>query len=325
MKNNLLLALHKWAEDRRQDENFTTEVFAYMLKHWIWAEPSFGRGVLSKLISDFLKLTDTDCSELDAITQRRVDGNQPDIRIETRDARDLQIIVEVKVREPVNWLQIKGYSDELRDSGCTRTCLVLLTRDLPFLEGHPEAALVGSYVRWHGVAEHIRRELKGNRIGDPVSKYLADQLLEFLKARRITMEKVGSDLVGGVRSLENLIVMLEETIKKKSDKAGWQPKTKYMEGGWSGVYFGPNNSYWCGVSHDDGGSLVFQAYGRAKHTTNPIGGWEWIREGKREREEDVLRYKLRLNGDGFFEGNADAQYDQIDKFVSDRLRELGNH
>jgi hypothetical protein len=183
-KDNLLVVLHKWASS--QDENFTTEAFAHLLKDWIHSEP---KAALIILRNFYPKLTDAACPELKVISQQRIDGCQPDIRVQSRDGRQVKIIIEVKVKQDVDWEQIKKYSDELGDTRFRQTCLALQTRDLIEKEEHEHAALVDSYVLWYQVAECIREELSNDHVKNPISKHLAEQFLEFLKRRGMTMEK----------------------------------------------------------------------------------------------------------------------------------------
>lgn len=314
---NVFLALHKWAEGRGQDENFTTEVFGLLLKRLSRTEPDSFMKLLGALTGGSLRPTDASCDGLAVIVQRRVGGNQPDIRIVGREVR---IVIEIKVRQPVDWCQVRRYRDELDCGGCSRSCLVLLTRDFVVQMGHAEASKVQSYVRWFQVGELIREERM--RISDAVGMYLAEQFVEFLRARRITMEKAGSDLIRGVSSLESLITMLEEAVTS----AGWQPKPRYLEEGCSGVWFGPqggpcpDGKCWCGLfHHGEGllGELVFQVYEWRGAVPE---GWQWTKEGK--KPQDVLRYRMNLVECGFFEKDAQAQWDQVKRFVSDRLRNL---
>jgi len=309
-EGNLFLSLHKWAH--RQDENFTTDAFAHLLRRLISKEPSLAHAVLRKLTGDRFKLAEADCHQLKVILQRREDGNQPDIRI---NSGDIRIIIEVKVGAQLDWEQIQRYLIELKDSVCTRPCLGVLTRDCVLQKDRMDA--VHSYARWQDVHE----KLANKAIRDPITEYLTLQFLEFLTERRMTMEKVRSELKDGVTSLENLIVMLEEAVKKSGDN----PKPEYWKEGCTGVWFGPrkqccsNGSYWCGISHRNAGCLVFQVYGQRKSDSKLPDRWEWVAEGK--QQEDVLRYKLPLTT-GFFQGDAKDQWDKIDEFVSHRLKEL---
>jgi hypothetical protein len=53
-QTNLLVRLHKWAH--RQDENFLTETFAYVIQYLIEEEPQAAAGLLRSLTDGFLDL-----------------------------------------------------------------------------------------------------------------------------------------------------------------------------------------------------------------------------------------------------------------------------
>ena len=52
--NNLLVNLHKWAS--KQDENFTTEAFVFLLNYLLDHEPEIAVNVLRKMTDGFLSL-----------------------------------------------------------------------------------------------------------------------------------------------------------------------------------------------------------------------------------------------------------------------------
>src|ERR1700722_11504787 len=91
VRGNLLVALHKWA--RQQDENFTTEAFVHLLTDWVHAEPRAALAVLTKITADRVGLTEADCRQLEIRPQKRIDGNQPDIRIVRSGGQDFEIII----------------------------------------------------------------------------------------------------------------------------------------------------------------------------------------------------------------------------------------
>src|SRR5262249_42697317 len=77
-------------------------------------------------------------------------------------------------------------------------------------------------VRWNHVADWLRE----CQYQSPVSVHLADQFVEFLKLRGMTMEKVGSQLPAGVRSLQSLLFMIEEMANKLDLKPKLVPEFK---------------------------------------------------------------------------------------------------
>lgn len=176
--NNLLLVLRKYAH--QQDENFTTATFVHLLRHFHDEQPEVAISILNKILGPRCKLTQADLP-LRISSQIGVDGNQPDICVESRDDKEIKAFIEVKVEQPVDWVQIKKYADVLENDRLhSRKCLALLTRDLVDKEQDQVQAQRVNPVRWHEVARAFREELKLKRVRDPASVYLTKQLLEFL-------------------------------------------------------------------------------------------------------------------------------------------------
>ena len=51
---NLFFNLHRWAV--RQDENFTTEAYVYLLNHLFKYEPTIATNIIRKMTDGFLDL-----------------------------------------------------------------------------------------------------------------------------------------------------------------------------------------------------------------------------------------------------------------------------
>ena len=308
---NVFVGLHKWA--RSQDENFTTEAFACVLEQLAKYDRNPLSTVLGRLFG--VQLTADDCNEMMITTQKRSDDSQPDICIENDRMRGF---VEVKVQSRVDWAQLKRHRENLdRNDSRGRRFLVLLTRDAD--TSSPQAE-VDSSARWHEVAEWLRAEIPSMQ---PISAYLSEQFVQFLKQRGMTMEQVRKELIVGVRSFENLLRMLEHAItgaiSEKRCLGGWKPTCNIDE---RGFYFGYNNEvkdyqYWCGVYPDRPGIVVFQAYYLGENAMSNAGesDWESRREGKRN-----VRYKeFDLNMESFFNRAVEEQKASVRKFIEDSL------
>jgi hypothetical protein len=185
--------------------------------------------------------------------------------------------------------------------------------------------LVDSYVLWYQVAECIREELSNDHVKNPISKHLAEQFLEFLKRRGMTMEKVSTHLIEGVRSLSSLMNMLEEAVLlglSDRTKGHWKSEKIRWEDGSIGLYFGPLGTiggdwryYWCGLLPESGGVVVFQAYYVESRALGDIDGWRRKTEGKC----DVWYHGLDLSSENFFNLPVEDQKERIKRFVEDNL------
>src|SRR4051812_15753375 len=131
IENNLFLPLHKWA--RRQDENFCTEVLAWVLKHLLERQPEVAVRLLESLTDRFLVVPPEEALRINVDTQRRNVKGRTDLEIRWADCL---VVVEVKVESKLRKGQMKRYRGYLRKSQVPRTLLLLLTRDAPtFDEG----------------------------------------------------------------------------------------------------------------------------------------------------------------------------------------------
>jgi hypothetical protein len=122
---NLLVALYRLAH--RQQENFTTDSLAHLLRHLVRHEPTTALGVLDWL-TDSNMFSGLGHPALCVRTQAATDENGiPDIRVESDD---LYVIVEVKLDAVLTLDQVEAYERELRR--CRRAHrLVALTAARP--------------------------------------------------------------------------------------------------------------------------------------------------------------------------------------------------
>ena len=203
--NNLLVNLRKWVS--RQDDNFTTESLAHLLRHLCENESEVAARLLTKMTNCSIAFTPDTTKVATIKTQVTTEEGRPDIEISFPGSL---VYVEAKVESGLGPDQLERYRRELdraREQGkATQTALVLLTRYPPPDTGvKPDAA-----IRWHDIAEWLSLERCQNTINDPVSAYLVDSFLGYLKERGMIMEPVRRDLIGGAQSLWNLILMLKE-------------------------------------------------------------------------------------------------------------------
>jgi len=96
--NNLLVELHRWAW--RQDENFTTDAFAHLLRHLLAEEPAEGVALLKRLVGG---ATEIPLSEADSVAIRTQKPTEkrgiPDLRI---TGPGFLVLIEVRVGADVN-------------------------------------------------------------------------------------------------------------------------------------------------------------------------------------------------------------------------------
>jgi len=228
--HTLLSNLHRLASG--QDENFITESFAYLLRHLISAEPSAAIVLLSRITNGILDLASDELIMVDIKTQVVTDFGKPDIEIRTN--RHL-IFIEVKVDSGFGDCQLERYRNHLNDSGCTITSLIALTR-YPFINDQN----CNFSLRWHNIADFLSEI----RVTNEVTSFIIQQFIELLNSRGLAMEKVGWELISGVRSLQVLTDLIAEALAAMKvathrGSAAWEWRGFYIEGGkfFIGVYF----------------------------------------------------------------------------------------
>lgn len=282
--SNLFVRLHKWAS--RQDENFLTESFAYLLQHLIEHEPEAAVHLVASLSGGLIRLKPEQAKLLSIESQAVADEGIPDLILRTAE----QIaVVEVKSESELRANQLARYRKLLTESGISETALVLLTR-YPINLGE-DATRPDVLVRWFQVAEWLTLEQQRYTF-QAVSKYLVDQFVGFLRARNMVMGEVTWELPGGVRALRALADMLYEAATACGVRARIWGNRECM-----GVYL-DGQLYWAGVDFDRPEILAFATWNAAvdrvsaerlgagqvyEWTSEP--GFGWRRELNLEAEE----------------------------------------
>lgn len=247
-RGNLLVRLHKWAN--RQDENFVSETFAFLMQFLIDEEPGAAANLLRRLTDNFFDLQTAEARSVTVRTQIMTGGGTPDLAFRTQDRL---AYVEVKVESPAAAGQLSKYQQLLVQSGVADTRLILLTRhviDLP-----PDVLAAIRHVRWFQVADWLEEEHRRYTF-KAVSSFLVQQFLELLGAKGMTMGQVSFELAGGVRALRNFMNMLEESAHVAGVKV--QAKAYPSE---SGLFLDGKN-YWLGINYDYPDLLTFQTWNR---------------------------------------------------------------
>lgn len=246
--DNLFLRLHKWAW--RQDENFLTEAFAFILEYMIEYETEAAIRLLHNVTQGFFRLRREEAVLMDVRTQAPHIEGRPDL--ELRTARQLAFI-EVKAESAVDQKELDRYRTILEQSGFHQTTLILLTRyPVNFRAG---SKLPNVSIRWYQVAEWIEQE-RNRYAFQAVSDFLVRQFLNFLTERGMIMGQVTWELTGGTRSLLTLRVMLYEA----ANACASQP----LIGAWQdfmGVRLG-GNSYRAGIYYEEPEVLYFETWNK---------------------------------------------------------------
>ncbi len=218
-KNNLFVALHKWAS--KQDENFFTDAFAYLLRYLCSESPDIAVRILSRLTNCRLHVTGDNVKSAEIITQETsdYDWKRPDVRIR---AGNQLVYVEVKSnRTPTgnSWKTIgRGLTENgKRKVACKRRwyCLRRTARVCPAMKKSWWTTNVVGLILRSG--SETRLGLAGQELPE-VGRFLIEQFVGFLKAERLYDGE--SDVRHSCRELEsfmNLLKMIEEAISNRRD------------------------------------------------------------------------------------------------------------
>ncbi len=253
-ENNLLLNLYygTW----KKEENFHTEAFVHLLRHLLASEPVAAINLLKAVTDKVLNVPLAEVKSVNINTQVTTTTGKPDIEIKTADTL---VFVEVKVESRVDDSQLKKYREALNESGFKNTHLILLTK-YPFIPQTDEKKPDFVFVRWFQIAECLEQDLQQGTISQPVIIYLAEQFLNFLQKRGMTLEPVNRELILGVQSLRNLLDMVQKALKLLQVK----PKLdsgKDDYGYISGYKFNfGSGEYWVGIEYDRPDILLFVTF-----------------------------------------------------------------
>lgn len=302
--DNLLTALHRWAW--RQDENFITDAFAFLLRRLLTEDFAVGIELVQFVAGDRIPVATT-AATIRVRTQVTVAQGRPDIEI---SCPNHLVYIEAKVESGFGAQQLERYLAAL-DARLPphSTTLVVLSRypaDIPSTISDRVIAR-----RWHQVAHRLMEIRERKAIKGDVNKFLLEQLLGFFVARNITMERVGPELMSGVRAFRSLIAMVSEALSARhvtmADTFGRQ---------WAGYYFDQKaQEFFLGAYYDRPHVLVFETY---KFPVVPDAaeklGFGKMGPGRWENELDLQSEDVR-----FFALNQQEQFQKVEKFLSDSI------
>ena len=300
--NNLLYELHRFAH--RQNENFITESFVHLLVHLIESEPTIGITLLNKLSSNKLRWYKKESKRISILSQIKTDEGIPDIEVQSIDKL---MYIEVKVESDFSHNQIKRYKNVLIKSDCDKTHLTVLTR-YPYTESS-KSAMPDSAFRWHHIVDWLDKLVED--IDNDVSHFIINQFVNFLKMKGIAMEKISWELINGLKSFNNLMVMLREAIAaNKLQKRRGSGKT------WDGFYL---DDYWVGIDYKSPNTIGIYTKRPIKKTQNKQTKLGFIGEDKCWGNElDMEAEKVH-----FFALSKESQVQCLEKFIKESV-EYGN-
>ncbi len=230
---NIFIPLHNLAN--QQDENFLTEIFVYLLNHYLKYEKQAALLLIKRMTDNKIKIVETELIGLDISTRAKTEEGVPDIYV---FSKNVLIFIEVKVDSDFGWKQLSKYKEVLEKSEKI-TMLITLTRYHHKLHNPDIEPDYG--FRWHHLSDWLN-ELDLNL---EISRFLTNQYIELLKHRGVAMEKTNWQLVEGVKSLKNLVDMIGEALSS----ASIQIHSKSGAWKWMGYYI-EEKKFFVGIYYD---------------------------------------------------------------------------
>jgi hypothetical protein len=245
MANNIFSSLARYAT--RQEENFLTEAFVYLLNLMLEREVECGRAILANLCGDKVAGWLREASSVSIVTQFSVAEGRPDIVIEI-DAGKM-IFLEVKHDSSLGVEQLERYYAHLESHKAGDAQLILLTRSRHSIQQTSLERALFHHICWYEISGWLSEV----QIEDEVTDFLVRQFLTFLKEKEMSMEKVTWEYIQGVPAMLNLVNMISTAIAEASPESSVR---KTVGASWAGFYI--NGQLFVGFRFANSLVIVFE-------------------------------------------------------------------
>lgn len=303
-KADIFSALYRWAH--RQDENFTTEAFVYLLNHLLGHERACGEALVRLLCFPEDPTSHVGGRIHEITTQWVTEEGTPDIRIES-DA--LVAFIEVKKGSGLARDQLGRYRRILAKQAEGRaTRLGLLTVYPMGVQEDEERP--DSHARWDQVADLLGKL----ELSQELSKYLVDEFLSFLRGQVMTVQRVSWEYMAGTKALCDLTNMIGKAVE------GARIPIHQCSGAWGyRGYYLDGKKYWVGVYLETPQQIVFET---VESRVDAAKVKELGRAEVREDGKCVIRLDLDSEPVHFFARSKESQLECLTGFVGGAYRDM---
>jgi hypothetical protein len=255
MSVNIFSSLARYAD--RQEENFLTESFVYLLNVLMQQDNAIAIAILQKICGEKCLLWFSSLNNIIISTQLTTNMGRPDIVIKVDNNKI--VFIEVKHDSHLGQTQLERYKNYLINSSYQENQLVLLTRSRHSIRETELAREQFHHVCWY----EISGWLSESKFENKTAEYTVHQFLDFLREKEMSMERVSWEYMEGIPAMIKLANMLytaiaealpEERVRRT---AGWN---------WMGYYAGDNNSFFIGFRYQDPLKVVFENNGGTNAT-----------------------------------------------------------
>lgn len=315
---NLLVAIRRNATC--EEENLTTEAFANLLRQFFQSDCDSALAVLAVLTGGSVDFEGTDCTSLSATTQvLATPQSTPDLVIR---APGKMIVVEAKVDADLGKEQLPRYRKWVDSREVPQSCLVFLTKGP--LDKKARCQMEKSsavHVRWHEIARCLGELKKRGTLEQP-TRYLTDQFVEFLTERRMTLQKVTWELAVGLRSLLDLMEMVNDAIPRLEDDIENVCALQDTRANGYSLKVGETKC-WVGVRYEDANRLFFVAQ-KIDKDRGATAGAGVVREAGKGASNWENELELSSEDVHFFARDAASQADCIKHFIRQSVEAIRN-
>lgn len=297
---NIFSALAKY--NSAADENYLTESFVFVINTLLQRERKLGIEFLNRLCFFKNEPLFDDSETVLVSTQEVTEQGTPDIKISSFNKL---IYIEVKHDSPLGQNQIARYKKALEASSASVKHVVLLTRFTIDFEEQEEKPYKN--VHWFEVFNWLENIM--GKVKDTIVVYLIESFSSFLEAKRMSIQKVGSEYINGIPALNNLMNMIESAVQNvgipfyapSPRGAGWSFKGFWLK----------DKDYWCGIHYNNPSIVTFELIDKKKYNLKLVETPSYsIKEGKKR-----LWFSFRLEESPFFSVDKDKQLEMVTDFV----------
>lgn len=247
---NIFETLSKYAD--RQEENFLTESFVYLLNEMLLRETETAKKLLVDICGDSTANWFEDF-KVSISAQSSLGEGRPDIFISTSNSL---AVIEVKHDSKLGKQQLEGYCKDLEKEEKENKQLVLLTRSRHSIKETELDRTKFQHVCWYEISGWLSEININNEIVD----YLIYQFINFLRSKGMTMEKVKSEISEGVPAMFHFVNMIESAILEALPEI--KPRINTARDN-IGFYLNHNNkNTWIGLYLSESPNLYFEHQGK---------------------------------------------------------------
>lgn len=311
LNNNIFINLFKYhpTQNLTPEENFNTELLVFLLRYSIENKTE-----LVNIFFEKLELKTDKSDKIEIFTQKKYKNSIPDIAIESTK---LLILIEVKVEADINmYREEEGQKEEFNqvekyeriESNKDKKIFLLTKHAISSNFSNCESFIKN--IRWHEIIRMMKDYISGKSLDIEVS-YIK-MAIEFWEERSMSLEKVDSNIISGIKSLNNLMIMLENSIRSIDGLS-------YKSGvgvGYIGYYIDDKNA-WIGNSFN-GNEIIYEIILNEERLERlKKGSMEFIESNKFKNFKNKLVSKFILN-DNFLNADVQTQERMVKDWVSEK-------